>query len=333
MAEEGERSIEVSVIVPAHRLDETLERCLRSLQAQTFPAARREIIVVLDGIGPGTFFEPFDLRVVQAPRLGPASARNRGVREAAGPLLAFTDSDCLVAPDWLEQLAGSLTEEDVAGVGGSQLSPADDSAFGQAVQRFFEAISFVGGYTRAHARVREVAHNPTCNAMIRRSAFEAVGGFAPGLWPGEDLDLDLRMRRRGYRLLYNPAARVHHYRPASLAGFARMMESYGRCSGGYLTRKHGFFRGLCYVPFLMAFLLAALLALSLLHAPLAVAVVLAGLAGAAAWFAVRMGGPARAPMGLLLLATTLLVWNLGYLRGLFHRPAGGQPADAAGGGP
>lgn len=324
MAEPGGRpgDIVASVVVPVHRLGPPLDRCLRSLEGLRFDDQRYEIVVVTDRVEPGSYLDDFRVRHVASPGAGPSAARNAGIDAARGAFVAFTDSDCLVHERWLTELLSCFTHDEIAGAGGSQQSPDDERPFGRRVQRLFEAISFVGGYTREHAETREVDHNPSCNAMIRRRVLEELGGFDTALFPGEDLDLDLRIRRRGLRLMYNPAARVFHYRPRDLRGFASMMERYGRFSGGMLTRRYGIFRLLSLEPLALLLGLSTLAGLALLSPPAALAT--AALATTAAYLYLRARcGPGAGLRCLGLLAVLLCCWNLGYARGILTpTPAG-----------
>jgi O-antigen biosynthesis protein len=322
MAEPAARPSDIvaSVVVPVHRLGPPLDRCLRTLEELRFENDRYEIVVVTDRIDPGTYLDDFRVRQVSSPGAGPSAARNAGIDVALGEFVAFTDSDCLVDEHWLTELLACFTEEDIAGAGGSQQSPDDECPFGLRVQRLFEAISFVGGYTREHARTREVDHNPSCNAMVRKRVLDELGGFDESLFPGEDLDLDIRIRRRALRLVYNPAARVFHYRPKGLGGFARMMERYGRFSGGILTRRHGVFRLLSLEPLAAVLGLSAWAGLAVLSPPAAGAAVVLASAALFLYFLVRCGGPVLGLQCLGLLLVLLWSWNLGYVRGFLAPP-------------
>lgn len=59
--------------------------------------------------------------------------------------------------------------------------------------------------------------------MYKRDTFLECGGFLDELWPGEDVELDYRLKKKGYHLICNPGAVVYHYRPKKLAVFLAMM--------------------------------------------------------------------------------------------------------------
>jgi glycosyltransferase involved in cell wall biosynthesis len=246
----------VTVVVAAYNAAGTIGKCLDSLASVTWPADRLEVIVVDDGSTDDTrrlAASRAGVRTLDQPNAGPSCARNLGLAVASGDLVAFTDSDCIVAGDWVERLAGHFRDESVMGAGGSQRCPSDATPFMEDVHGVLSGMGFLGGYTKSAATVGETGHNPSCNVMYRRAQVAEVGGFRPGMFPGEDVDLDHRLRARwpNGRLLYDPSASVFHYRPTTFGGWWRMMRRYGY-SSGHNVRLHGYFRALHAVPWLMA---------------------------------------------------------------------------------
>ena len=244
----------VTVIVAARNAAATIEKCLAALGVQG--GVDFEVIVADDGSGDDTraMAASFDgVRVLELDWGGPARARNVGVRAARGEIVAFTDADCVPHPDWLRELVRCFDDPDVAGAGGDQVSPEDETPFGRRVQEFFKAIGFMTDYIRSGASpggIRETTHNPSCNSAYRKAVFEEVGGFSEDQFPGEDVELDLKLRRLGHKLVYNPAAVVGHYRPRNCRALASMMRRYG-AGERRLVEKHGFMRPLDFLPFLI----------------------------------------------------------------------------------
>lgn len=312
----------VTVIVAARNAEATLGACLASIRALDYPEV--EVIVADDGSEDTTvgIARAAGARVLQAAGSGPSMARNYAVLESTHEIVAFTDADCTVPRHWLKALVEGLRASKAAGAGGPQRNVfPEGTGDARDLDAFFSLVSVVAEYTRVDDRAREVDHNASCNVAYIRHAFREAGGFAEGLWPGEDVDLDLRLRTLGYRCHYVPEAYVEHHRPGTREWFARMMRRYGRAQRE-LVARHGRFRPLHYVPHG----LVALAALQLLWLPrrtrLAAAAVNGALAaGALAVLASRVP-PGRHAAVLKYAALAVREWTLGYAEGL--RPAAGD---------
>jgi GT2 family glycosyltransferase len=199
----------VSVIVPTHDRKDLLLRLLESLLRQSLSAEEYEIIVVCDGVTDGTneqvrslCRQHSQLRLVEQPQGGPASARNAGARIAQGTFLAFTDDDCVASPEWLERLIAPLRSSEFIAVEG----------------RTTTIVSECTPLTHQMQSDGTVFVMPTCNTACRRDAFERIGGFEEGFpFPhNEDADLAWRLVSVG-KVSYIPDAVIIH--PPRLEGF------------------------------------------------------------------------------------------------------------------
>jgi glycosyltransferase involved in cell wall biosynthesis len=242
----------LSVIIPTYNASTTIQSCLESLSRQSWPRDRYEVVVVDDGSQddtPGLVAGFPWVQFHRQPNSGPSTARNLGIGKARGTFLAFTDSDCLAAPDWLERLHRPFSDPSVLAVGGAQDCPADAAPFMRDVHAVLSMMGFLGGYTKQAQTLVETGHNPSCNAMYRREVLERAAGFRAGMFPGEDVDLDHRIRLLfpSGRILFAPDARVFHYRPRTVRAWWRMMVRYG-FSNGHNVRLHGPFRLIHWVP-------------------------------------------------------------------------------------
>jgi GT2 family glycosyltransferase len=203
----------VSVVVPTYHRPALLERCLKALLAQRFEASRYEIIVADDESSPqvAALVERLACQTGKpAPALrylavtgahGPAAARNTGWRHAAGPIIAFTDDDCLPTAGWLRAGVAAMSDG-AAGASGKLAIPCSERPT---------------DYER-NAALLAHAEFVTANCFYRREALEAVGGFDerfPIAWR-EDSDLAFTLVEQGARLVFAPAAVViHPIRPRS----------------------------------------------------------------------------------------------------------------------
>jgi succinoglycan biosynthesis protein ExoA len=239
----------VSVVIAARNAASTIDACLAALATQTFQS--HEVIVVDDGSTDDTAQRAAaaGAQVLDAAGRGASAARNLGIRHARGRYVAFTDADCVPPPHWLARLVEALETTGATGVGSGQRNVfptggRDAAAF----DAFFRLASVVSDYTRgAGTSVRPVAHNASCNSAYRRDALLAAGGFSEGLWPGEDVDLDIRLRAAGGTLLSVPGADVEHHRPGHLAWFRQMMRRYGAAERE-IVRRHGRRRRIDFLP-------------------------------------------------------------------------------------
>jgi GT2 family glycosyltransferase len=148
------------------------------------------------------------VRYVFEPSQGLSHARNRGIREAAGGIAAFTDDDCIVDGAWIGSIVRAFGENpDVAIVGGRvDLFAPDDRPV---------SIRPLGERLR-YAAVGDVfSHVMGCNMAIRRSLVDRIGWFDPALGgtsgvTADDIDFIYRALRRGVGVMFVPEIRVRH---------------------------------------------------------------------------------------------------------------------------
>ena len=309
----------VTIIVPVRNEEKTIEQCLSSLEALNYP--NYEIIVVNDGSTDSTeqILKQFEtITVLHTEGVGPSMARNLAIEKATGEYLAFTDGDCLIDKEWLNQLLAYFTDNNVMGVGGDQLNPEDETSFGRDVHEFLKLIAFSTNYLKTEKEVMNIRHNPTCNMMYRSVAFKEIGNFKKDLWPCEDLEFDCRLIQSGYKLIFNPKAIVCHYRPKNLKKFGQMHFRYGRAHAK-LVLKYGFMEKIHYVPPVLLFLLALEIFLLLYNLPVAVITVCCFMILSLFYFFLKAKSLLKAFKYCGMFFTTIIFWTMGFIRGLADR--------------
>lgn len=217
----------ISVVLCTYDRASTLKGTLESLRRLSVPAQLAWELVLVDNnssddtarvVARHRELAASDVRYVFEPEQGHSRARNRGIREARGSILAFTDDDVTVEPHWLEQIHETYERFDCLGVGGKivpvWLCAKPAWLVGPGTDQLMKAIvSFDQGDETC------VLTTPPfgANMSFRKAAFDRYGLFRTdlgrtgrGLGGGEDTEFGRRLLRNGETLIYNPAALVHH---------------------------------------------------------------------------------------------------------------------------
>lgn len=238
----------VSVVVCTRDRPEALGRCLDSLRRGR--VRPREIVVVdnasrTDATRDLVAAMP-DVRYVREHRPGLSIARNTGVRETTGEIVAFTDDDVVVDPEWVSNLVPPFADARVMAVTGTVL-PGELTTRAQRMaeerlwsfNREFRPRTFDARYfARMRARGVPVWHvGAGANMAFRRDAFARVGPFDERLGAGaagcsEDSELWYRLLAEGWSCAYEPAAVVFHFHRERLSELRQQWHAYMR---GHVT--------------------------------------------------------------------------------------------------
>lgn len=202
----------VTVVIPTYNRAVSLGGTLSDLMAQDYDPALLEIVVVDNSSSDNTedivrqaeSASPFPLHYYRKENRGPAVSRNYGIEMSAGQVIAFTDSDCRIPPDWVSKGVGNLAQ----GVGfvAGPVRPVNNP---QRLPTFFAHQTDHGEEDYRYA---------TANVFYPREVISKFGGFNEryGTYPwgtpvgGEDTELAWRVKRAGYRAVFAPDNPVYH---------------------------------------------------------------------------------------------------------------------------
>jgi GT2 family glycosyltransferase len=229
----------LTVVICTYLRDELLDLSLRSLDEQTAaPTAYR--ILVVDNAGDEATRRVCRERgadYVHEPRLGLSHARNRGMEEASTPWVLYIDDDVQAPPDLLARVVDRVSEADYAALGG-QVKPWFRSPPPRWLNRYYRSPLRPSPAMIAFGELGEEEYLIGCLLAVRRSGWAAVGGFsaALGMQGGavgraEEDEFQLRLRRAGFRIYYDPAIEIDHLvQPYkySLGGRLRLAYASGR---------------------------------------------------------------------------------------------------------
>jgi len=220
----------ISIIIPVWNSPGLLRRCLDALGAQTLSRDMFEIIVIDNGSTDDTsdVARSFPgVILLNEPRPGSYAARNRGLRQARGIYVAFTDADCLPAPDWLEKGLAAAGRHPDAGVLAGRIELFEE---GETEGPAFSDYERLFSFPQAYAARGNCA---TANWISRRTVFQEFGGFDERLKSGGDRQMALRIRDAGLPLIHAPDMLVLHPVRASRGSLVRKRQ---RLSGGRWER-------------------------------------------------------------------------------------------------
>ncbi len=210
----------ISVIVP-HLNDPGLPACLGSLTTDQEFDGDWEVLVIDNGSTepPDALCSQFDrVRLLHETEPGPGPARNMGVSAAKGDILAFTDADCIVARDWLVQIARAFADDASQVIGGEISVPFKDPAHPTAIEAYERVYSF---RNKAHI---DDGYSAAANLAVRPAVFERVGGFG-GRDTAEDQLWGQKASAMGFPPTYIPEMRVSA--PAR-ASWTALQDKWGR---------------------------------------------------------------------------------------------------------
>lgn len=223
----------LSIIVPVRNGARVLPGCLHALRMQECPADAWEVIIVDDGSADETpaLVEATaaewaqqdnapPLRLIRKGWQGAGAARNRGVAEARGELVLFTDADCEPMPNWVRAMIAPFMNPEVAVVAGGYLTRQTTPVARLAQAEFEQRYRLLGRQTTV-----DVAF--THAAAFRRTVFLDVGGFDERMPnDSDDIELSYRLAEIGYRIAFAPQGLVFHLHPETLGAYMR--KKFGR---------------------------------------------------------------------------------------------------------
>jgi glycosyltransferase involved in cell wall biosynthesis len=224
----------VSLLIPVRNEERYIERCLYSVASQDYPRERIEVIVI-DGISDDrtraivTRFaheSTLDLRLLDNPRLKPASAMNLGLAAARGDVIARVDGHAALASDYLRRCVDALEDFD-ADCAGGVLRNEGDTYTGEAIALAMSSWFGVGGAAfRTGGQAGPV--DTVAFGAYRRDVFERLGGFVEDIDAGEDDEYNYRLRDAGGVIVLVPEARATYTVRGGLGPLWKQYFAYGR---------------------------------------------------------------------------------------------------------
>ncbi len=208
----------LSIIIPTYKRPTSLLRLLSSLKQEIDDSV--EIIIVEQEVSNVKLFKDF-CRRKEIPLIylflknkSTSVAKNSGVKKAKGDYILFVDDDVVVKKGLIENHLNNYSDRRTGGVGGRVVTVGQQF---ELERKDVGRITFFGSFTDGFSSIvnQEIQTVLGCNASWRRDIFKEVSGFDEqftGNAMREESDLSLRIKKQGYKILFEPKAVVEHLR-------------------------------------------------------------------------------------------------------------------------
>lgn len=199
----------VSVIIPVYNDLERLKTCLEALEEQTYPRNLYEVIVVNND--PSQNIEPHivnsnNVRVICESHRSSYAARNKGILNAKGAVIAFTDSDCIPKSDWIEKGVTNLLNEPHCGLVAGRIEVfCSDPENPTAIELYEKITAF-----KQKTYVERSKFGATANLFTFKNIIQKVGCFNDTLLSSGDFEWGNRIFEAGYKQIYADDTCVSH---------------------------------------------------------------------------------------------------------------------------
>jgi len=321
----------VSFLMPVLNEEKTVRQCLDSLLELDYPKEKIEILVAEGNSADNTrnIIEAYarrykNIKLLNNSTGNTAIGRNICIENATGEMLMNYSGHVIAEKNLLKVLALKLLKlpKEIAGVGCSNVSPKAQNFVGKVT--VFELSGFMGGknilnQNEVFQEERFVEH--VSFSCYRKGIVEEVGNFDPEFWCGQDAELDIRIKKAGYKILYTPETQVYHFKRSTFRSLFRQMYRYGLARAKMVKKHPDTFR-IVYLfgsGFILGIILLSALTILKLIPP--------GLIATLALMYVLLSiissiqvtkRPSLVIASILFYFLTHVSYGLGFLRGIFY---------------
>lgn len=221
--------MQFSIIIPVYNRPQEIDELLESLCQQTLKDF--EVVVVEDGsrekcnLVCDKYRDQLSVSYHFKPNSGPGPSRNYGAERSQGEYLIILDSDVIVPENYLAIVKEELDREPCDAFGGPDRAHPSFTPIQKAINYAMTSFFTTGGI-RGGKRKMDKFYPRSFNLGIKKSVYEALGGFAPMRY-GEDIDLSTRIFKNGYSCRLFPEAFVYHKRRVKFSSFFRQVKHSG----------------------------------------------------------------------------------------------------------
>ena len=227
----------ISVVVPLYNSAKHLESCISALLSQTYPSSRYEIIMVDNNSTDNSIkviMRYPRIKLLSEKKQGSYAARNRGVAESKGSIIAFTDSDCIPVPEWLDRISASLDSPSVGIIQGSRFYTTESRGL-----LLLEAYESERAFYTFSGKLKGLYYGYTNNMAVRRDVFDRCGPFLEVMRGADSIFVNRAIEEYSSEIIrYVPNAAIRHLEITGVRDYLRKRFIYGRSfQQNYSQRK------------------------------------------------------------------------------------------------
>ena len=254
-----------SIVIPLYNRPQEIDELLESLTHQTYSPF--EVLVIEDGSTRDaraiamSYRDRLDIRYYAKDNEGQGFTRNFGFERAKGDYFVIFDSDCLIPPDYLINVALFLQEEGLDAYGGPDAAHHSFTPIQKAIS-YAMTSPFTTGGIRGNRKHIGTFHPRSFNMGVSRAVWEQVGGFKLTRL-GEDIEYSIRIHAAGFRIGLIPNAVVYHKRRTDFGQFYRQLHFFGRARINIYTHFANELKAVHFFPAAFVIFLGALAFLNL----------------------------------------------------------------------
>ncbi len=249
----------VSIVICTKNEEINIKNALDSLVENDLISPEVEIVIV-DGCSTdktAQIASKYPVKLLYESTGTRGGASNIGWKNATGQIVVYTNADCLFRREWISSILKPFDDPRIAAVGGIDLTPLHATSYFEKASGLLDELR-----TYPKHRLGAVFRLRGCNVAYRQSALVSCGGFDESLNDGEEVELQYRLHKMGYDLVFDPSVIVYHRRRSSLVDYWRQFIG---CGFGkfQLVEKHPsslFAPEVLMFPFMFSLFLVSMIA-------------------------------------------------------------------------
>jgi GT2 family glycosyltransferase len=228
-----------SIIIPVKKLNKFCKINVHHLRK--IINANWELIIVTDNYSLNIFNDK-RIKIIKSGNVPPGIKRDIGAKYASNEILVFLDDDSFADPFIILKAKPFFLNKNLIGIGGPAITPIDNSLSQKLSGSVFASKLSGGVHDRYYigSAIKKIDDWPSVNLMIRKSAFESVGGFNTAFWPGEDTVLFYKLNKYfKKKIIYVPRIFVYHHRRKDLKSHLFQISQYALHRGFFFKKIGG----------------------------------------------------------------------------------------------